>query len=96
MSHPLEGMLHVDYRGVDRNYALLGDLFGLQYAHELEEFSYGLEPIPLDILSLLSLPPNLVAADLDARRFLAKAETMRVSPFGITYMVNNLVDYYLG
>ena len=96
MTHPLDGMLQVDYRGESRNYALLGDLFGLQYAHELELFSYGLTPIPLDVLSLLSLPPNLVAADLDARRFLVEAETLRVSPFGVTYMVNNSADYYLG
>ena len=89
VTHPLSGMLYVDNLGESRDYALLSELYGPQYAHELKEFSYGLTPIPLDVMSLLSLPPNLVAADMDARRFLVEAETLRVSPFGITYMVSN-------
>ena len=81
-----------DHMREERDYELIKDTYGLQYAYELETFSYGLLPPPLDVMSLLSLPPNLVVADLDARRFLADAETTRVTPFGITYMVSNLVD----
>ena len=90
VTHPLSGNMYVTNKGEPRDYGLIASLYGRQYAHELEEFSYGLSPIPLDVLSLLSLPPDLITADLDARRFLMKAETMRVSPFGITYMVSDV------
>ena len=92
VTHPLDGLMYVTNKDEPRDYGLIADLYGHQYAHELERFSYGLSPIPLEVMSLLSLPPNLVVADLDARRFLRDAETTRVSPFGITYMVSNLVD----
>ena len=95
VTHPLSGHMYVTNKAEPRDYGLIADLYGRQYAHELERFSYGLLPIPLEVMSLLSLPPNLVVADLDARRFLADAETTRVSPFGITYMVSNLVDKWL-
>ena len=89
VTHPLSGHMYITNRGEPRDYGLIADLYGRQYAHELEEFSYGLLPPPLEVMSLLSLPPNVVVADMDARRFLAEAETVRVTPFGITYMVSN-------
>ena len=92
VTHPLSGNMYVTNKGEPRDYGLIASLYGRQYAYELERFSYGLSPPPLEVMSLLSLPPNLVVADLDARRFLADAETTRVTPFGITYMVSNLVD----
>ena len=92
VTHPLSGLMYISNKEQPKDYALIADLYGRQYAHELEKFSYGLSPIPLEVMSLLSLPPNLVTADLDARRFLVEAETTRVSPFGITYMVSDLVD----
>ena len=89
VSHPLSGLMYTTNRGEPRNYGLIASLYGRQYAHELERFSYGLLPPPLEVMSLLSLPPNVVVADMDARRFLVEAETVRVTPFGITYMVSN-------
>ena len=89
VTHPLDGLMYVTNKDEPRDYGLIADLFGRQYAHELEEFSYGLLPPPLEVMSLLSLPPNVVVADMDARRFLVEAETVRVTPFGITYMVSN-------
>ena len=92
MTHPLSGHMYLTNKDEPRDFGLIADLYGRQYAHELEEFSYGLLSPPLEVMSLLSLPPNLVVADMDARRFLEDAETTRVTPFGITYMVSNLVD----
>ena len=92
VTHPLSGLMYVSNKGESKDYGLIAELYGLQYAHELEKFIYGLPPPPLEVMSLLSLPPNLVVADLDARRFLVDAETTRVTPFGITYMVSNIVD----
>ena len=89
---PLSGLMYVSNKGESEGYGLIAELYGLQYAHELEKFIYGLPPPPLEVMSLLSLPPNLVVADLDARRFLVEAETTKVTPFGITYMVSNIVD----
>ena len=92
VTHPLSGLMYVSNKGEPNDYELTAELYGRQYAHELEKFSYGLSPPPLEVMSLLSLPPNVVVADLDARRFLVGAETTRVTPFGITYMVSNLLD----
>ena len=90
VTHPLSGHMYITNKGEPRDFGLIADLYGRQYAHELEKFSYGPSPIPLDVLSLMSLPPNLVTADLDARRFLVGAETTRMTPFGITYMVSSV------
>ena len=89
VTHPLSGLMYTTNKGEPRDYGLIASLYGSQYAHELEKFSYGLLPPPLEVMSLLCLPPNVVVADMDARRFLAEAETVRVMPFGITYMVRN-------
>ena len=60
----------------------------MQYAYELEAFSYGPRPIPLVLLSLFSFPPDFIAADLEARRFMRELETIKLSAYGRTYMVS--------
>ena len=85
-------ILPADHLGEERDYVLQAELYGLQYAHELEAFSYGPRPIPLALYSLFSFPPDFISTDLEARRFLAGAETVRLSPFGITYMVSSLAS----
>lgn len=66
----------------------LNILFGLSYAHELEAHSYGPGPIPLVLLSILSLPPNFVTTDVEARRLMREMETTRLAAFGTTRMVS--------
>ena len=79
-----------DHMREERDYELIKDTYGPQYAYELEACSYGPGPIPLALHSLLSFPPDFVSADLEARRFMAGAETVKFSPFGIAYMVRIL------
>ena len=90
--YPSHEILPADHLGEARDFKREAELYGLQYAHELEAFSYGPRPIPLVLFSLLSFPPDFISTDLEARRFLAGAETVRLSPFGITYMVSNLAS----
>ena len=89
---PTHNILPADYRGEDRDYRLLADIFGLSYAYEVEAYSYGPRPIPLVLQSILSLPPDFFTTDVEARRFLVEVETTRLSAFGSTYMVSILVS----
>ena len=81
-----------DHVREDRDYELIGETYRLQYAYELRACSYGPGPIPLALHSLLAFPPDFVSTDLEARRFVAAAETVKFSPFGIAYMVRNLAS----
>ena len=87
-------ILPADHRRRDDDYDLLGELFGLSYAQRVRDFSYGPEPLPMTVLSLLALPPDFVATDVEARKFLVGVETLKLAAFGISFMVcieNSLV-----
>ena len=62
-------ILPADTRRGDEDYTLMGDLYGIQYAHMRRTFSYAPGILPLWIQSLVALPPDFITTDMEARKF---------------------------
>ena len=84
---PTLEILPADTLGEERDYGVLADIFGLMYAEELRGNSYGPGPIPLVLLSVLSLPPSHITTNVGVRRLLMEWETARLAAFGTTLLV---------
>ena len=85
---PTLEILPADTLGEERDYSVIADIFGLTYAEELRKHSYGPGPIPLVLLSVLSLPPSHITTNVGVRRLLMEWETARLAAFGTTLMVS--------
>ena len=85
---PTLEILPADTLGEERDYPMIADIFGLSYAHEQRQHSYGPGPVPLVLLSILSLPPSHITTNVGVRRLMKEMETTRLSAFGTTLMVS--------
>ena len=84
-------ILPADTRRGDEDYTLMGDLYGIHYAHMRRTFSYGPGILPLWIQSLVALPPDFITTDMEARKFFVGVETVKMSAFGTSLMVSGLL-----
>ena len=84
-------ILPADTRRGDEDYTLMGDLYGINYAHMRKTFSYAPGILPLWIQSLVALPPDFITTDMEARKFFVGVETVKMSAFGTSLMVSGLL-----